>query len=218
MPNVTQPFGSLAGVLLTLGLPGLQPAEKASEGCQPVPTLTPAGVKRPQLGFAAWTAFIHEQLRTRGAQEPAICDHPAHPPPALGQGGPALTLTGPSTRTQADRDCSQLPLPLPPSCSWAGWEQGRLRDSRLPTALWPPSSFPLEAAQGPCHLEVLALHPIPGCTKIGEFPTHPHSPHLPDSRRGMPLPRELKRSGPVGDLLEPSAFPACGEPRATQRL
>ena len=114
---------------------------------------------------------------------------------------------------------ASLPRSLPPSCSWAGWEQGRLRDNRAPHSLCGPALFPLEAAQVPCHLEVLALHLSPGCAKMESSPHPPpaHSPALPDSRRGMPLPRELKRSGPLHTWLEPSTSPACGGAQGPQR-
>lgn len=62
------------------------------------------------------------------------------------------------------------------------------------------------------------MHPIPGCTKIGEFPTHPPTPPpCPTPEGACPLPRELKRSGPLHTWLEPSAFPACGGAQGPQR-
>lgn len=113
---------------------------------------------------------------------------------------------------------ASLPRSLPPSCSWAGVGTGTTQGQPgSPQPVW-PSPFPLEAAQGPCHLEVLALHPSPGCTKIGEFSTPPPTPPpRPTPEGACPLPRELKRSGSLHTWLEPSASPACGGAQGPQR-
>ena len=96
-----------------------------------LPTLTPARGGEATVGICGSDSCVPGHLTTR---EPAVCDHPAHPPHALGQGGPGLTL--PVTGS------ASLPHSLTPSYSWSGVGTGTTQGQLgFPLPVW-PSPFP----------------------------------------------------------------------------